>query len=67
MVVEEEIEEELLVADEQRPLAAVEREPRAQLEQEVLDVGDQRLLEVALLRVFAELEEIEDVGVLRRL
>ena len=67
VVVEQEVEEELLVADEQRSLAAVEREARAQLEQELLDVGDQPLLEVALPRVFAELEEVEDVRILRRL
>jgi hypothetical protein len=66
VVVEEEVEEELLVADEQRSLAAVEREAHAQLERELLDVGDQRLLEVSLLRVFAELEEVEDVRILRR-
>jgi hypothetical protein len=67
VVVEEQIEEELLLADEKRLLAPIERESGAELEQELLDVVDQRLLQLALARILSQLEEVEDVGILHRL
>lgn len=63
-MVEEQVEEELLITDEQRPLAPVERKAAAELQQELLDVVDQRLLKFPLAGAFGELEEVEDVRIL---
>ena len=66
VVVEEQIHEVLLLAHEQRPLAAVEREAAPKLDEEVLDVIDQGLLELTLPSILGQLQEVEDVGVLGR-
>lgn len=61
-MVEEEVEEELLVADEQRFLATAGREAGAELEQELLFVGDQRLLEVRSCAFSASLRKSNTYG-----
>jgi hypothetical protein len=59
--------QELITADDDRPLASVEGEPGAQFDEESLDVVDQRLFELALAHLFAELEEVEHVRVFGRM
>jgi len=66
VVVEEQVQEELLAADDERFLAAVEREAGTELDQKALDVVDQRLFEFAFAGVLGKFEEVEDVGVLGR-
>jgi hypothetical protein len=56
----------LLIDDSQGELSSDEREAVAHLHQEGLDVVEQCLLEVALLRFVGEAEELEVVGVLDR-
>lgn len=63
-VVEEEVDEELLPVDLQAVLGADEGETCTQLDQETLELGDERLLEVALVYFGFDVEELQIVRVL---
>jgi hypothetical protein len=63
-VVEEQIEVEVLLADLQVDLSPDKSEARAKLEQELLHVGEQSRLDRAFVGVVAQVQEVEDIGVL---
>ena len=66
-MVKQEVEIIILAADFHVILPANKREANAEFEQKFLDVVEQTLFEVALVRVAAEREKIEIVWVFERL
>src|SRR5579863_3923852 len=62
---EEQVDVEVIAPNFEVHLAAHEREADAELEEKVAHVLEQPLLEVPLLRVGAQREEVEYVGILR--
>lgn len=66
-MVEEQVEEEVLLADLEVDLPTDLGEPGTQLEQELGDVVDERPLDLALLSVLPNTEEVELVGILEYL
>lgn len=62
-VVEEDVDEEVLLADREVVLAAEEGEADAELEHDVLEVAQEAALQVALVGSSIEGEEVEVVGV----
>ena len=66
-MIKQQVEIIILAADFHVILPANKRETNAEFEQEFLDVVEQTLFEVALMRVAVEREEIEIVGVFERL
>jgi hypothetical protein len=63
-VKEDEVDSKPLRGDAQPSLASDEREVSAEFEQKGLELGDQRVFEVALRVLVLETEELEDEGVL---
>ena len=62
-VVKEEVEKELVAADDKLELTPDKGESRAQLQQEASDVADEGVFDVALVGLIAEAEEVEVVGI----
>jgi hypothetical protein len=65
-MVEKQIDKKLVAADFQPVLASDEREASAQLEQELGEVPGQCAFDVALLGVFSQGLEVEDVRIFQR-
>ena len=62
-MIEEEVDEEFLVADRKAVLTSDEGEPDPEFEKELAQVVQQTALQIALVGIVAEGEEIEVVGI----
>ncbi len=63
-MIEEEVEVEILIAHLHVDLAADQREADAEFEEKLFDLRHQGVLDGPLVGVFAQVEEIEEAGVL---